>query len=149
MAKRKKHSRKKSAAKVQAPQHSLPNGFWAQIGAVFLVAISLLFIVAWFGVGGPVLDWLYQSTLTAIGYAVYVIPLLFIYVAVEIFRAEDNRLPFVMKFATVTSIVWFAGLFGLLKNSDGKTTGGFVGDLINSGMLALVNGGVAAFIYIL
>jgi S-DNA-T family DNA segregation ATPase FtsK/SpoIIIE len=150
MAKRKKSTRKKrAAAKVVAPQHSLPDGFWSQVGAVFLVAISLLFVVAWFGAGGPILDWLYQSTLSAIGYAVYVVPLLFIYVAVEIFRAEDNRLPFAMRFATVTSIIWFAGLFGLLQNKEGKTTGGFVGDMINSGTLSLVNSGVAAFIYVL
>jgi S-DNA-T family DNA segregation ATPase FtsK/SpoIIIE len=148
MAKRKKRSHKK-LVKQSAPQHSLPTGFWSQIGAVFLVAISLLFIVAWFGAGGPVLDWLYQATISTIGYAVYVVPVLFIYVAVEIFRAEDNRLPFVMKLATITSIVWVAALFGLLKNSHGKTTGGFVGDLVNSGTLTLVNGGVAAFIYVL
>jgi S-DNA-T family DNA segregation ATPase FtsK/SpoIIIE len=148
MAKRKKRSHKK-VVKQSAPQHSLPTGFWAQIGAVFLIAISLLFVVAWFNAGGPVLEWAYQAALTTIGYAVYVIPLLFIYVAVEIFRAEDNRLPFVMKLATITSIIWFSSLFGLLKNSDGKTTGGYVGDLVNSGALTLVNGGVAAFIYVL
>lgn len=147
--KRKKYSRKKKPAKSTAPQHSLPDGFWAQIGAVFLIAISLLFVVAWFGAGGPVLDWLYTATLSVIGYAVYILPVLFIYVAVETFRAEDNRLPFVMKLATITSIVWLAALFGLLKNSEGKTTGGFVGDLVNSGVLTLVNSGIAVFIYIL
>lgn len=149
MAKKKKSSRKKVPIKHSAPKHSLPNGFWAQVGAVFLVAVSLLFVVAWFGAGGPVLEWLYNATLDTIGYAVYVVPLLFIYVAVEIFRAEDNRLPFVMKLATITSIVWFAALFGLLKNQDGTTTGGYVGDLVNSGTLTLVNGGVAAFVYVL
>ncbi len=148
MAKKKKYSRKKSSIK-SAPQHSLPTGFWAQVGAVFLVAVSLLFVVAWFNAGGPVLDWLYQATLDSIGYAVYVVPLLFIYVAVEIFRAENNRLPFVMKLATITSIVWFAALFGLLKNEAGKTTGGFVGDLVNKVGLTLVDSGVAAFIYVL
>jgi S-DNA-T family DNA segregation ATPase FtsK/SpoIIIE len=45
--------------------------------------------------------------------------------------------------------VWFSGLFGLLKAADGKTTGGFVGDLVNDGTLLLVNAGVAAFVYIL
>jgi len=148
MAKKKKYSRKKIPVK-STPQHSLPTGFWTQVGAVFLIAISFLFVVAWFNAGGPVLDWLYQSTLDTIGYAVYVAPLLFIYVAVEIFRAEDNRLPFVMKLATITSIVWFAALFGLLKNTAGKTTGGFIGDLVNSGALTLVDSGVAAFIYVL
>jgi len=148
MAKRKRRSHKR-VVKQAAPSHSLPTGFWSQIGAIVLIALSLLFIVAWFGAGGPVLDWMYQSTLSTIGYAVYVLPLLFIYIAVEVFRAEDNRLSFVMKAATVASVIWFAALFGLLQNSNGKTTGGYVGDLINGGVLTLVNSGVAAFIYIL
>jgi len=148
MAKRKKsaHSRGKKPA---APSHSLPTGFWAQVGAVFLIAISILFVVAWFGAGGPVLEWLYNAALGAIGYAVYVVPALFVYIAVEIFRAEENRLSFIVKFATALLIVWVAGLFGLMKNDVGKTTGGFVGSGINHIVLALVNSGVAAFIYIL
>ncbi|RWZ78441.1 MAG: DNA translocase FtsK [Candidatus Microsaccharimonas sossegonensis] len=151
MAKRKKRgvSRKKSARTNVAPQHTLPQGFWAQVGAILLIAFSLLLILSWFGLGGPILDWLYASSMSLIGYAVYIVPLVFIYVAVETFRVEDNRLPFVMKAATVFSLVWFAGLFGLLKAADGKTTGGYIGDLANSGMLVLVNSGVAAFIYIL
>jgi S-DNA-T family DNA segregation ATPase FtsK/SpoIIIE len=147
MAKRKRRSTKKSAP--QAPKHALPVGFWSQVGALFLIAFSFLLILGWFHVGGPVLDWLYQAALSTIGYAVYVVPLLFIYVAVEVFRAEENRLPLVMKFATAVSLVWFAGLFGLLKNAEGRTTGGFIGDTVNSGLLLLVNGGVAAFIYVL
>lgn len=149
MAKKKKSSRGKKSAKVQAPQHSLPAGFWSQVGAVFLIAVSILLVVAWFGAGGPILDWLNHALLNVIGYAVYVVPVLFVYVAVEIFRAEDNRLPAVVKVATVLMIVWCAGLFGLMKNSAGQTTGGAIGSAINSGALALVNSGVAAFIYVL
>ena len=148
MAKRKKYSRKKVQIK-SAPQHKLPSGFWSQVGAVVLIAISVLFVVAWVDAGGPVLSWLYNAALNTIGYAVYVVPLIFIYVAVEVFRAENNLLPFAMKFATVLSIAWFAALFGLFKNHDGNTTGGFIGDMINQGVLMLVNSGVAAFIYIL
>jgi len=149
MAKKKKRSTGKKKVVNTAPKHVLPKGFWAQVGALFLIAFSFLLVLGWFRIGGPVLDWLYQATTNTIGYAVYVVPVLFIYVAVEVFRAEENRLPFVMKFATGLSLVWFAGLFGLLKNAEGTTTGGFVGDLANSGMLLMVNGGVAAFIYIL
>lgn len=150
MAKRKRRTvaRRKSTKQV-APQHHLPVGFWSQVGALFLIAFSFLLVLGWFHVGGPVLDWLYMAALTSIGYAVYVVPFLFIYVAVEVFRAEENRLPFAVKFATAISLVWFAGLFGLLENSKGETTGGFIGDLANSGLLLLVNEGVAAFIYIL
>lgn len=150
MAKKKKRSSgKRKAAVNTAPQHILPEGFWAQTGAVLLIVFSLLIILGWFGLGGPILDWLNDATMATIGYGVYIVPVVFIYVAVEIFRAEENRIPFVMKLATAVELVWVAGLFGLLKNDAGKTTGGFVGDTVNSGMLMLVEPGLAAFIYII
>lgn len=150
MAKKKKRNSGRRKAPVStAPQHTLPDGFWAQVGAVLLIVFSLLIILGWFGLGGPVLDWINMATIATIGYGVYVVPVVFIYVAVEIFRAEENRIPFVMKLATVVELIWFSGLFGLLKNSAGEPTGGFIGKTINSGMLALVDAGVAAFVYVL
>ena len=127
----------------------MPDGFWAQVGAVFLIAVSILFVVAWFGAGGPILDWLHQAAINTVGYAVYILPLLFVYIAVEIFRADNNRISFVVKFAAFLMVVWFAGLFGLMKNAEGKTTGGFIGDVANSAMLSLVDSAVAAFVYVL
>lgn len=147
MAKRKK-SRKKKNFKT-TPQHTLPSGFWTQVGAVFLIVLSILFVVSWFDAGGPVLEWLHKAMLAVIGYAIYVLPVLFTYVAIEIFRADDNRLPFVVKVATASAILWFSALFGLLKNSDGVATGGYVGAQINSGVLMLVNPSIASFIYVL
>lgn len=148
MAKKKKSTSRKKRQQA-AVQHSLPTGFWSQVWAIFLLAFSVLLVITWMGVGGPVLEWAYKALLSSIGYAVYVLPLLLVYMAIEIFRAEENRLPFVMKAGTVVLIVWFAGLFGLLKDQAGHTTGGFVGDTLNSGMLALVETGVAVFIYVL
>jgi S-DNA-T family DNA segregation ATPase FtsK/SpoIIIE len=148
MPKKKKSSRKNRSAK-SASQHSLPSGFWAQVGAIFLVAISLLFIVAWFNAGGPILEWLYQVTLKYIGYAVYIVPALFVFTAIEIFRAEDNNLSLVKKLAIVSIILWFSALFGLLRDEGGETTGGIIGDFVNSGTVMLVNDSVAAFIYTL
>ncbi|MGV9002068.1 MAG: DNA translocase FtsK 4TM domain-containing protein [Candidatus Saccharimonadaceae bacterium] len=148
MAKKKKRSASKKKVVHSSPQHVLPEGFWAQVGAVLLIVFSLLIILGWFGLGGPVLDWLNEATVSTIGYGVYIVPVVFIYVAVEVFRAENNRIPFVMKLATAVELVWVAGLFGLLKSDTGKTTGGFVGDTVNSGMLMLVEPGLAAFIYI-
>lgn len=147
MAKKKRKSTKKRVVDT-GPKHVLPDGFWAQVGAVLLIVFSLLIILGWFGLGGPVMDWLNEATVNTIGYGVYVVPVVFIYVAVEIFRAENNRIPFVMKLATGVELIWVAGLFGLLKAADGKTTGGFVGDTVNSGTLMLVEPGLAAFIYI-
>src|SRR3990167_11146544 len=107
MAKKKKVSKKKAAS--SGPKHSLPAGFWQQVVALTLIAISILLVVAWFGAGGPILEWIQETAMNTIGYGVYVIPVLFTYVAVEIFRAEHNKLPLVMKFATAMLIIWFAG----------------------------------------
>lgn len=147
--KRKKRSTRSTQKKQQVPEHVLPSGFWAQVGAVVLIALALLLVVAWFGAGGPVIEWLNNIGLETVGYGVYVLPLLFLYSAVTIFRSENNRLPMAVKFASVLLIIESAGLFGLLRDEQDRTTGGFVGDLVNSGMLSLVESGVAAFIYIL
>lgn len=148
MAKKKRHYKKRTSKKPSV-EHKLPIGFWSQVWAVVLISVAFLFVVAWFDAGGPILSWIQSTSLNTVGYAVYFLPILFMYVAVEIFRAEDNRLPGAMKLASVLSIVWFAALFGLLQDGAGNTTGGYVGDLVNKGMLMLVNGGVAAFIYVL
>ena len=149
MAKKKKTTRGKKAAPSK-PQHKLPAGFWAQVGAVVLIAISILYIVTWFGAGGPVLDWVQQTSLDFIGYAVYTLPLLFVYIAVETFRTENNKPPLIMKFATALLVVWFAGLFGLMQDGYGESTGGWLGRLLNDNMmLPMVSSTVGGFIYVL
>lgn len=87
--------------------------------------------------------------LRTIGYAIYVLPIVAIYVGVQVFRVENNKLPLVMKFASLVLIAWFAALFGLMRQDGDPTTGGLVGDTINSFMSSLVNVPVAAFIYVL
>ncbi len=147
MAKKKKRTPKKSSK--QTPQHSLPHGFWDQVGAVALIAGSLLLVVAWFGVGGPILNWMQTAVLDTIGYATYAVPFVGLYIAIETLRAENNRLPFIVKLASVVLMVWTAGLFGLIQQADGTSAGGFIGDTANSAMLQLVNNGVAVFVYVL
>lgn len=146
MPKKRKSTRKKSVS--TAPKHDVPSGFWAQVGAVLLVVLSLLLVVAWFGVGGPVLEWLHKATLSMLGYAMYGLPILLIYIAVEIFRAENNRLPLAMKLAAILEVVWLSGLFGLLKTSARPNAGGFIGDTANRAMSAMVDPGIAALIYV-
>lgn len=142
----KKRKTKKKSAKPSGPQHKLPAGFWQQLSALGLIAISILLVVAWFGAGGPVLEWVQKTALDFIGYAVFAVPLLFIYVAVEIFRAEENKLPLIMKIATALVIVWLSGLFALLPETPSR--GGWVGENINLAMLSMVDSAVAAFVYI-
>ena len=145
MVKKRKSSKKSTPAK---PQHSLPVGFWQQVGAVLLILLSLLLVVAWFGVGGPVLEQIDAAALKTIGYARYALPILLVYLAVETFRAEENRLPVVVKIAAVLEIIWLSGVFGLLKTASHPESGGFIGDASNRAMLSMVDPAIAAIIYV-
>ena len=145
MAKKRKSTKKSAPAK---PQHSLPAGFWSQVGAVMLILLSLLLVVSWFGVGGPVLQWIDMATVKTIGYTAYALPILLIYLAVETFRAEENQLPAVVKFAAILEIVWFSGLFGLMKMASHPNSGGFVGDILNTATLKMVDSAIAVIIYL-
>ena len=145
MAKKRKSTKKSAPVK---PQHSLPAGFWSQVGAVMLILLSLLLVVSWFGVGGPVLQWIDMATVKTIGYTAYALPILLIYLAVETFRAEENQLPAVVKFAAILEIVWFSGLFGLMKTASRPNSGGFVGDILNTATLKMVDSAIAVIIYL-
>lgn len=147
--------RKKRAKKVDKPQHQLPDGFWRQTWAIVLIVLALLLVVAMFGAGGPLLDWFLGVCRTLFGGATYILPLLFVFIAVSTFRAEENRLASVMKFASLLLVVWLSGLFGVFmtdpESSELAQTGaggGLTGWLVNQAMLSLVNPSVASFIYI-
>ena len=113
-----------------------------------LILLSLLLVVSWFGVGGPVLQWIDMATVKTIGYTAYALPILLIYLAVETFRAEENQLPAVVKFAAILEIVWFSGLFGLMKTASHPNSGGFVGDILNTATLKMVDSAIAVIIYL-
>lgn len=149
MAKKKSTRSRKSSRKSEAVQHTLPTGFWSQVAAFVLIAFSLLLVVSWFGAGGPAFNWIRDASIDTIGYATYVLPIISVYVAVAVFRVEKNKLPAVMKFASLLLVVWFASLFGLLRQDGQASTGGVIGDTMNSLMLSLVNIPVGAFIYFL
>jgi S-DNA-T family DNA segregation ATPase FtsK/SpoIIIE len=149
---RKKKSRSK---KVDKPQHSLPEGFWRQVGAIVLVVLAFLLVVSMFGAGGPLLDWLLNASMVLFGVATYVLPLLFIFIAVSTFKAENNRVAAVMKFAAVLFVVWLSGLAGVFSGDPDNSElaqqgegGGLIGWFVNQMMLSMVNESVASFIYI-
>lgn len=151
MAKKKKTTRRKKKVEA-APEHILPTGFWPQVIAVLLAAVALLLIVAMFGAGGPVLEWFYQVIRSSVGWAVYALPILLIYMTVEIFRAEENRLPVVMPIASALWTVWLATFLQLFAPSQMMSTatdgqgGGVIGWFLAKIFLSLVSSTVAGFI---
>lgn len=148
MAKRKIKKKTKSKAK-----HNLPIGFWSQVAAVFLVVFSILLVVAMFQAGGPVLAWIFQTCLNVIGWTVYILPVLFVYVAIEIFRADESRLHPVVGLAAVLLVVWTSALLHLfavdpkdINEAIKGVGGGFTGWLVNQAFLAMLSGPVTALV---
>ncbi len=153
MAKRKKRTTKKTKAAI--PQHTLPIGFWLQVGAVLLTVLALLLVIAMFGAGGPMLAWLLTAFQTLLGWSVYALPVLFVYLAYSIFAAKENRLPIIVQVASWLFILWLAGFLQLsvldpmkYELAQSGQGGGVVGWIANQAMLAMVSSGVAKFIYI-
>lgn len=145
--------RKKYAKKTTAPEHLLPVGFWHQAGAIFLIVIAVLLVVAMFGAGGPVMRWLLNAGRWLLGWGIYLVPITFAYLALETFRAEENRLPAVMQIATVFFLGLSSGLLQLfidqpreLHLSLADSGGGLAGFAIDRPLLALLDMRAAALV---
>ena len=151
MAKKKSARRKtssKRATRDVAPQHELPGGFWRQVGAVLMIAVSVILVLTWFGSGGSALNEIHKVAMYLIGFAAYLVPVLLVYLAVMIFRSDDNRLPVPMWVAAFLMIVWAAGVTGIPTIGQANPTGGILGEWLNNFVVQILNPGVAVFIYI-
>ena len=137
----------KARAKEVAPEHELPGGFWRQVVAVLMLVLAVVFIFNWLGDGGPVLKAIDGAIYRGIGYAEFLIPALLVWLAVKIFRSEDNRLPVVMWVASLLMIVWVSGLAGVPTHGVNVPTGGMLGEWMNDFMLQLGHA-AAVLIYI-
>lgn len=151
MAKRKRAT--KHSAKSAGPQHAVPSGFWRQVGAILLIVVALLIAVALFGAGGPALNSILGVIQATIGWAVYAVPFIFVFIAIETFKAEGNRLPFIMRFATILFIAWIAGFLQLFAaeptSSEAATNGqggGLIGWAVASAVLSMTGVQMAGFV---
>ena len=134
-------SRKASQREVNT-EYELPGGFWHQILAVLMIALSLFFVITWFDHGGSFLNATHQAILKGIGLATYFIPAILVYLAVKIFRSDNNRIPFPLYLFSILMLLWLSGIGAIWGN------GGIVGDWLNSWMLKVLDQGFVIVIYI-
>lgn len=145
MAKSRRNSRRR--VKEAPKKHELPGGFWRQVIAVLMVVVAIMLVMTWFGEGGNLLNVIHSGANKLLGYAEYFIPLLLAYLAVMIFRSEDNRLPVAVWLASILMVFWIAGIAGLPAEGE-HHTGGMLGDWLNSVVTQFLDRGVAVFIYV-
>lgn len=119
-----------------------------------MIVLALLLVVAMFAAGGPVLAWLLGVGKTLVGWSIYLVPVLFIYIAIMIFRAEQNRLAVAVQIASWLFIIWAAGFLQLfvthpLQYVNDGSGGGMVGWATDQAMLAMVSANIAGFVYVI
>ena len=122
----KKRGRRKKAPEV-VNKHELPGGFWRQIGAVLMLALAVLLVVCWFGKGGVALDAIQSFLLKVLGFTTYLLPAILVYLAVLIFKAEDNRVDASVWVSSFLMVIWFSGVFGVTSHQTATPHGGTLG----------------------
>lgn len=156
----KKHSKKKSSGKTKGlkfgsnkPKHKLPAGFWPQVWAFVLVIIAFLLVLGFLNTGGPFPVGTMQFAAYTFGWAMYVLPLILVFRAVQVFKVEENKVPTVVTVATVMFVLFVAGFMQLmspdptiLEKSQAGSGGGVAGWLAGQAILTLVSAQVGALI---
>ena len=107
-----------------------------------MIALALFFVVTWFGHGGSVLNTIHNFMLSSFGFGAYFVPALLVYLAIKIFRSENNRVAIPVYLASALQIVWISGASAIWHN------GGAVGTWLNDLMLKVLDQAVVIFIYI-
>ena len=137
-------SRKKKKTTKQQKKPLLAPGMAREIVAILLLPIAVLLIIAFFGGGGFLAESLLRGLRLGVGYVAYTVPLILVYMAIRIFFKDQEELTpmtyfgiflFVVSF---TALLHLAGNDGLQLAKDGGG-GGYLGYLISSGLLALLN----------
>ena len=138
-----KKASKKAAEREVNTDYELPGGFWHQIFAVLMIALSLFFVITWFDHGGSFLNSTHKIILQGLGIATYLIPMILVYLAVKIFRSDNNRIPIPVAIFSFLMLLWVAGIGAIWGN------GGIVGNWLNGVMLQVLDQGFVIVIYII
>ena len=145
---RKKSSSKKKSTREVAPKREMPNGFWPQVVAVLMIALSVLLVVTWFNKSGTVLQNIHQFGFRLMGYSIYLLPVILTYISVMIFKSENNRLSPSIWISAILMLFWCAGIFGVPTFNHANPTGGIIGESLNMMFVQMTTTGITVFIYI-
>lgn len=153
MAKTKKRKSKKAIK--TSPKHVLPVGFWGQAFGVLLITLSILLVVAMFGAGGPLLAWLLETSRVMIGVIAYGLPVLLVYIAIELFREEENRISPILVAASVLCVSFIAGFAHLFVDDPANSAlatqgagGGLVGYAVTSVTLSMLDANASGLLLV-
>lgn len=157
---KKKPGRPKGSGKKskKTDQHVVPSGFWSQVFAILLFVVAVLLLVGLGKTGGDLLTNASDTVKLLLGYTAWIVPFIFIWQGVQIFRRENNKLPTAVWVCTILFLAIFSGLFQLMavdptsrvfEGAGGGIVGWFMDHTImGSAVKPQIEATVLAFIYV-
>ncbi len=153
MAKRKKA--KSTRKKVAEPVVRDPSGFWPLSAAIFMAVLAVLLIPGGFGAGGPLPVNMFEGLYWAFGYIAYLVPFALLYLAINKFTSENNRIPIGKLWSMVGLILALSALMHTLfadsndaMNVDAGGHGGHAGAVVGGVFLQALDKIPASFVFL-
>ncbi len=142
----KKRGRRKKAPEAKN-RYEVPNVFWKQVGAVFMMLLAVVLVAAWFKPQNAVALCAIQDFLRSVfGYGTYVLPPILIYLAVKIFRTDGNNLSTAVWISSFIMTLLLCCILGI--PSYGAKESGYVAGFINGYVVKALGVPVSVLIYV-
>ena len=103
------------------------------VWGIVLFVLSLFFVLAAFGNGGPVGSWTFTHIKTLLGYGYYLLPTILLLLSLSFFGDQERNFPLSKGLGSVLFVVSGLGLFHLIS----VESGGIVGRLLATPLLNL------------
>ena len=142
----KKRGRRKKAPEAKN-RYEVPNVFWKQVGAVFMMLLAVVLVAAWFKPQNAVALCAIQDFLrTVFGYGTYVLPPILIYLAIKIFRTDGNNLSAAVWVSSVIMTLLLCCMLGIPSYSTDDS--GLVAGFINGYVVKALGVPVSVLVYL-
>ena len=103
------------------------------VWGIVLFVLSIFFVLAAFGNGGPVGSWTFTHIKTLLGYGYYLLPTILLLLSLSFFGDQERNFPLSKGLGSILFIVSGLGLFHLIS----AESGGIVGRLLATPLLNL------------
>lgn len=103
------------------------------VWGIVLFVLSLFFVLAAFGNGGPVGSWTFTHIKTLLGYGYYLLPTILLLLSLSFFGDQERSFPLSKGLGSILFVVSGLGLFHLIS----LESGGIVGRLLATPLLNL------------
>jgi S-DNA-T family DNA segregation ATPase FtsK/SpoIIIE len=133
MAKRDKKKRTEEVDIDVSKRLALKESTVKSVWGIVLFVLSVFFLLAAFGKGGPVGGWTFNSITTLLGYGYYLVPAVLLILSLSFFSDQERTFPLSKVFGGLFFVASGLGIFQLIHEGSG----GVVGRLIASPLLNL------------